>query len=400
MPIFVWLLFLFAIGAAVGSFLNVCIARLPQEKSLLWPHSHCGHCYQPIRWYDNVPLLSYCWLRGHCRTCGVSFSFRYFAIELGTALGFAGLFYLAFFDNIHGYDFGILGPITLENPFFFRNGPTRADTACLVTFIHHAILFSFLMVATFCDVDRRTIPMSLTFTGILVGMVMAVLFPWPWPYTPAEALPKVAWAIVRLPAQGGFRMGLYFWPFWGVGVPVLQAGPLPPWFHPGGNWHTGLMTGALGLSVGWLMMFGIRFFFGLGLGPDYMEDTEPDDPGGLRSWLRRVGGKTLGLGDADLMAMAGAFVGWQLISVSLFMAVVPGLALGLSSLIRRGDNQLPFGPALAIGIVITVLVWPAISPIFQPFFFLAILLVIVVVAACVFMVVAGFAIRIMRLLRG
>src|SRR5207245_149779 len=113
-------------------------------------------------------------------------------------------------------------------------------------------------------------------------------------YTPAEALPKVAWTIVRPPAQGGFRMGLYFWPFWGVGVPVWQPGPLPPWFHPGGNWQTGLMTGAMGLSVGWVMMFGIRFGFGLGLGHDYMDDPEPDDPGGFWSWLRRVGGKTLG----------------------------------------------------------------------------------------------------------
>ena len=90
----------FLIGASVGSFLNVCVYRLPLEKSVLWPGSRCGSCYQPIRWYDNIPLLSYWLLRGRCRDCGATFSARYFWIELLTALGFVGLFYIEVVRNV------------------------------------------------------------------------------------------------------------------------------------------------------------------------------------------------------------------------------------------------------------------------------------------------------------
>lgn len=61
-----WLLFTFVIGAVVGSFLNVAIARLPLEKSLLWPGSRCGACHRPVRWYHNLPLMSYLWGMSVC----------------------------------------------------------------------------------------------------------------------------------------------------------------------------------------------------------------------------------------------------------------------------------------------------------------------------------------------
>src|ERR1700684_3556832 len=95
-----WLIVVFLLGTAIGSFLNVVIARLPREKSLIWPGSHCGSCFQAIHWYDNIPLISYLWLRGRCRTCGARFSMRYFAVELLTGLAFAGLFYLEVIRDI------------------------------------------------------------------------------------------------------------------------------------------------------------------------------------------------------------------------------------------------------------------------------------------------------------
>src|SRR5260370_36833498 len=95
------LLMMFVFGTIVGSLLNVCIYRLPLEKSIIWPGSRCGHCLQAIRWYDNIPLLSYLILRGRCRTCRARFSMRYFLIELFTGLAFAGLFYLEVVANIH-----------------------------------------------------------------------------------------------------------------------------------------------------------------------------------------------------------------------------------------------------------------------------------------------------------
>lgn len=73
------------LGLAVGSFLNVVVARVPRKQSLWSPASHCMECETPIRWHDNVPLLSFLLLRGRCRACGASFSWRYPALELATA---------------------------------------------------------------------------------------------------------------------------------------------------------------------------------------------------------------------------------------------------------------------------------------------------------------------------
>src|SRR4051794_26957140 len=101
-----WLVLVFVFGLAVGSFVNVVVARLPLEKSLLWPGSRCGSCLQPIRWYDNLPLLSYLVLRGRCRRCGAKYSPRYFLVELVTGLGFAGLFYVEVVLNVHQWPAG------------------------------------------------------------------------------------------------------------------------------------------------------------------------------------------------------------------------------------------------------------------------------------------------------
>src|SRR5688500_3892673 len=114
-PLWFWLAAVFLVGAAVGSFLNVCIYRLPLEKSILWPReSRCGHCLQPVRWRDNIPLLSYWLLGGRCRSCGQGFSPRYFFVELLTALGLVGLFYLEVELNVHRLDPIVLGPARFD----------------------------------------------------------------------------------------------------------------------------------------------------------------------------------------------------------------------------------------------------------------------------------------------
>ena len=77
------------LGLAVGSFLNVVIHRLPRAESVVFPGSHCPACGASLRWFDNVPLLSYLWLRGRCRSCSAAISLRYPAIELVTGALFA-----------------------------------------------------------------------------------------------------------------------------------------------------------------------------------------------------------------------------------------------------------------------------------------------------------------------
>ena len=74
------------VGAAVGSFLNVCVYRWPAELSVMRPRSRCPNCEQPIHWYDNVPVVSYLILRGRCRNCGTGISAQYPAVELAVSV--------------------------------------------------------------------------------------------------------------------------------------------------------------------------------------------------------------------------------------------------------------------------------------------------------------------------
>ena len=87
-PVHFWSLVFFVLGCIVGSFLNVCIHRLPLRQSIIWPASHCPNCKYSIPWYLNIPLVSWLWLGGRCRNCGAPISARYFLVELLTGLMF------------------------------------------------------------------------------------------------------------------------------------------------------------------------------------------------------------------------------------------------------------------------------------------------------------------------
>ena len=100
-PLVSCLLFAFLFGLGIGSFLNVLVARLPFDKSVLWPGSRCGSCYRSLRLSDNLPIIGYLRLRGKCRFCGTHFSSRYLWIELGTGLMFVGLFAMELIYNWH-----------------------------------------------------------------------------------------------------------------------------------------------------------------------------------------------------------------------------------------------------------------------------------------------------------
>jgi leader peptidase (prepilin peptidase)/N-methyltransferase len=309
--------FVFVVGACVGSFLNVAIARLPLEKSLLWPGSRCGACLQSIHWYDNLPLISYLWLRGRCRTCGQSFSALYLLIELSTALGFVALFWIELVVNVHDWP---------GHRTFAAQLGVLPWTSWL-GFAWHAVLFSFLVVASVCDLQRREIPLQLTLTGTLIGLVGALLMPWPFPQT-VDIGPAPANVI---------HEGIYAWPFWL---------PLPAFCGSGGNWQTGLLTGVLGALIGTFLLRSIGFIFGKGLGKE-----------------------ALGLGDADLMMMVGAFLGWQIVVVAFFLSPLFALIFGIIQLAVNKDNSLPFGPFLSLSVMMTCLSWNYLGAKVQPFFF-------------------------------
>jgi leader peptidase (prepilin peptidase)/N-methyltransferase len=236
-----------------------------------------------------------------------------------------------------------------------------------VVFGHHATLFCFLMVASFCDLEHRDIPLSITSFGTLVGLVGAVLWPWPWPYTPAEAtpvarpgmLPGFEWLL-----PGQLKTGLYPWPVWG---------PLPAWLQPGGNWQTGLATGLAGMLIGSWLVRAVRYLFSKGLGAE-----------------------ALGLGDADILMMAGAFLGWQPVVIAFFVAVAPALLFGVAQLIIKGDNALPFGPSLAVGLMTTWLGWQWIGPRVQMLFFQGEFMLILAGGSAALLLGSGYALGWLR----
>src|SRR6266446_1131758 len=94
-PFHFWSVTFFALGSIVGSFLNVCIHRMPYGLSVVAPPSHCPHCKYAIPWYLNIPLVTWVYLKGKCRNCGAPISARYFLVELLTAATFLGC-WLAF----------------------------------------------------------------------------------------------------------------------------------------------------------------------------------------------------------------------------------------------------------------------------------------------------------------
>ena len=148
-----WGVFFGLLGLCVGSFLNVCIHRLPAGKGLVWPGSHCPVCLAPVAWYDNLPVLSYFILRGRCRRCGSRFSIRYMLVEAATGALFFG-YWLAYFR---------LG---------VRDGADQ-----LAVYAVHMVLLAALVVSGVIDYERKEIYTSVTNTALVVGLVAALVWP-------------------------------------------------------------------------------------------------------------------------------------------------------------------------------------------------------------------------------
>src|ERR1043165_796497 len=145
-PFHFWSLVFFDFGCIVGSFLNVCIYRMPRNESVVSPPSHCPHCNYSIPWYLNIPLFTWLYLRARCAHCKAPISARYFLVELLTGLLFLGAWLSA-----------------------GRTSPGAALAYC--------VLVSGLIAATFIDFEHFIIPDEITFGGMAVGFVFSFLAP-------------------------------------------------------------------------------------------------------------------------------------------------------------------------------------------------------------------------------
>ncbi|OFZ53102.1 MAG: hypothetical protein A2428_16835 [Bdellovibrionales bacterium RIFOXYC1_FULL_54_43] len=151
-------------GLIVGSFLNVVVVRLPQGRSIVRPRSRCPNCDKEIRWWDNIPILSYLLLHGRCRECRTPISIRYPTIELLTALIFLSA----------KVRFGFSWTL------FFRDWPFLA----------------ILIAVTFIDLEHRIIPDRLSLGGLVLGLLTSAVFP--------EAPPTFGWSSSLIGASIGF----------------------------------------------------------------------------------------------------------------------------------------------------------------------------------------------------
>ena len=130
----------FILGLLIGSFINVCIYRVPRQESIVFPASHCPSCEQPIQPYDNIPILSFLLLRGRCRSCRAPISWRYPLVEW-----------------VHG-----LGYLFILHQF----GPSFAAVV-------YALFFSSLMAVTFIDLSHQIVPDVITLPGMVLGLLAA-----------------------------------------------------------------------------------------------------------------------------------------------------------------------------------------------------------------------------------
>jgi leader peptidase (prepilin peptidase)/N-methyltransferase len=197
----------FLMGLILGSFVNVVITRLPQGESLWSPRSRCPRCRQPLAWYDNIPLISYAFLRGRCRACHALISWRYPLVELT-----GGLMVLALWLTFP-HQFLLLAYV----PFFLA-----------------------LMALTAIDLEHRLLPDAITLPGILLGLLFSLLLPdlvfWEsaagalvgaalfagiaWGYEKIAGRRGMGWGDVKLLAMIGAFLGLRALPW----VILISAG--------------------------------------------------------------------------------------------------------------------------------------------------------------------------------
>jgi leader peptidase (prepilin peptidase)/N-methyltransferase len=245
-------------GACIGSFLNVCIYRIPRDESVVHPGSHCPHCNQAIPWHLNIPVLSYLVLRGRCRFCAGAISPRYMLVEALVAV----LFWIVWIK------FAFSG----TQPLF---GLTPLTAAGLVP--AYWLFVAGLVLGTFVDFEHLIIPDRVTLGGIVVGLIASAL----------------------LPALHG---------------QVTLLG--------------GLLQSAIGLAVGWGLLWGVSALGRLIFRKDAM-----------------------GFGDVKLMGAIGACLGWRAVLFTIFVSSFAGSLAGIGMILARKkqlQSRIPYGPYIAL----------------------------------------------------
>jgi len=342
LPLWLTLPFLFVLGASLGSFLNVCIYRLPQHgtlleqlKALSWPPSNCRSCRQKILPRDNIPIVSWLLLRGRCRFCRIRISPRYPLIECLNGLLFVAIYWMEMPGNIRA---GIT-----DGSLYAVNGPqilsVWSNTAWLHwRYFYHLILVEALLVATFIDLDTLTIPDGVTVPAMIAGLLGG------WGFGQVFLVP------VWFQSSRDLQIWKHGFPAWLH--PLMSGGDMPAWITAHPHWH-GLAVSAAGLLVGGGVVWLIRI---------------------ISSWVLKR--EAMGFGDVTLMAAIGSFVGWQPALVIFFVAPFCAIVVAIAALISRRSQVIPYGPYLSLATLVVLLGWKQLWPYAERIFQLGVLVVL------------------------
>ncbi|MCJ7764158.1 MAG: prepilin peptidase, partial [Dehalococcoidales bacterium] len=194
----VWMIVFALLGIAVGSFLNVCIDRLPENQSLIAPPSHCSACQKRLSFADLIPVFSYLWLRGRCRHCQASIPRRILWVEIATGAAFAFLF----------WHYGLSGELAVA-----------------------AFYFCLFIVLLVIDLEHHILPNRLVYPGAAVAMILSVFL------SRLEVVPGIASAA----AGGGIGLGIFLL------IVVLSRG--------GMGWGDVKMAALIGMVTGYPLIF-------------------------------------------------------------------------------------------------------------------------------------------------
>ena len=367
-PEWLWFTFIFAFGCCVGSFLNVVIYRLPRDKSLVKPASACPACGRHIRFYDNVPLISWLVLGRKCRYCKAAISPRYFIIELLTGATFIGLYILYFRTDLRpslggflqggGFIYAVhivllacliaASAIDLElwvipiSVCWFATAAGLVGSGVGARFVSAAKISQSLVLPSTSDLILGEVTIASLTVGALAGLIASYVL--------------LATGVIKRSYESGDPAGspeeaeaaqepqfkhrleickeiIFLLPIIIFSLAAYWIGRRYPQIH---HWWlnssqrpviAGILGSLWGYFVGCGVVWATRIFGTLGFGKEAM-----------------------GLGDVHLMGAAGAVIGAPFVILAFFIAPFFGLAWAGFQMFFKKTRQIPYGPFLSLGI--------------------------------------------------
>ncbi|TFG49695.1 MAG: prepilin peptidase [Candidatus Brocadiia bacterium] len=372
-PEWIWIVFVFAFGCCIGSFLNVVIYRLPRDKSLVKPPSSCPSCGKNIRFYDNIPLLSWLVLAGKCRFCKAPISPRYFVIELLTGLVFTAVFYLYFYRGI------------------IEKMPPFLDGGWIIYLMHIAMLGAFI-AASAIDLELWIIPLSICWFVTAVGIVGSTAGGYLIDFQlirsrfllPTTSDPFLAESSVAALAVGA-GLGLV------ISMILLKTGVIKQSYEdqqsdwPGEEYQADgekkinhylesfreilfllpmLLCAAGACFISKNVKSVDNFWVNLTQHPafsGFLGSLWGYFVGCAVVWATRIfgtlafGKEAMGLGDVHFMGAAGAILGPVPVFIAFFVSPFFGLGWAGIQLFFKKTRQIPYGPFLSLGLFVVMM---------------------------------------------